>query len=163
MTPTQIAADIERGIEIRAEIKKLEAELKGIEKRLESAGLQGHQIPLQDEDREGRQFLARSPKHIIPVIFESDQIAKSFKPNSVMHKAVTELAGEHFALFYKDVREFQRVPKDGNAFRKLARELLGVEAPPFLSACVQRKKDGIPKSRTVIAWDNDRDPEAIPA
>ena len=62
MTPQQISSDIERGIELRNTIKTAQAELKAIEKRLEQAGLEGEQIPLQEADREGRQFLARSPK-----------------------------------------------------------------------------------------------------
>jgi hypothetical protein len=79
MTPTQISTDIERGLELRATIKSAQAELKTIEKRLEQAGLEGDQIPLQEQDREGRQFLARSPKLglVVPVVFESDQIIAS--------------------------------------------------------------------------------------
>jgi hypothetical protein len=51
--------DVDRGLVIVAMIKDLKEELKGIETRLEKAGLAGEQIDLIDEEREGRQFLAR--------------------------------------------------------------------------------------------------------
>jgi hypothetical protein len=157
MTLTQIAADVARGLEIKKQQKALANELKAIEKRLEQAGLEGDQIPLQEEDREGRQFLAASADRIVPVVFESDQIIASFKPDSEIHKAISSLAGQHFPAFYSDSRSFDRLPKDGQTFRRAAREILGTAAPAFISACLQRDKGGIPKSRTVIAWDNARD------
>lgn len=157
MTPSQIAADVARGLEIKKQQKALAAELKAIEKRLEQAGLEGDQIPLQEEDREGRQFLAASSDRIVPVVFESDQIIASFKPDSEIHQLIAERAGTHLPAFYTETRSYDRVPKDGQAFRRAAREILGTAAPAFISACLQRDKGGIPKSRTVIAWDNARD------
>ncbi len=157
MTASQIAHDVARGLEIKKQQKTLAAELKAIESRLEQAGLEGDQIPLQEEDREGRQFLAVSADRIVPVVFESDQIIASFKPDSEIHKAIAAQAGQHFPAFYSDSRSFDRVPKDGQAFRRAAREILGTAAPAFINACLQRDKGGIPKSRTVIAWDNARD------
>ena len=155
MTPTQIAADIARGIEIKDEIAKLEAELDQIEKRLESAGLAGPHIPLQEAEREGKQFLAHGSSKIVPIRFESDQIVGSFSPDSTMHLAVAAAAGDKLARFYKDVRKFERVPKDGNAFRKLARKLLEpAQYAALITACISRDKTGIPKSKTVIAWDD---------
>ena len=59
MTPTQIAADVDRLLEIKTRIAELTLELKTIEARLEQAGLDGEQVPLVDADREGKQYLAR--------------------------------------------------------------------------------------------------------
>lgn len=166
MTPAQIKADVERGIEIRNQITLLEAELKQIAARLEQAGLNGEQIPLQDADREGKQFLARGSSRIVPVRFESDLIAGSFQPDSNMHTAILAALGKEHAdklpKFFKDTRSFERVQKDGQAFRKLAREIL----PPVIFANViqavtQRDKAGIAKSKTVVAWDDARPVEAV--
>lgn len=160
MTPQQIAADVDRLLEIKTEIARLTDELKAIEARLEQAGLAGEQVPLQDADREGKQYLARGSSRIVPVRFESDLIAGSFKPNSQMHQQVLAALGDHgdkLPSFFADVRTFERVPKDGQAFRKLARELLPPAAfAALISAATQRTKDGIAKSKTVIAWDDAR-------
>jgi hypothetical protein len=166
MTKTQIAADVQRGLQLRQEIKARQAELKAIEKRLEQAGLEGEQIPLQEEDREGRQFLARGGDAVVPVVFESDQLIASFRLGSETEARLEEFAAEHpveLARFYEAETTYSRVPKDGLAFRKLARDLLGVAAPRFISLCIQRDKSGAPKSRTVIAWDNAKDPSAVPS
>jgi|GEM_PF-1314307 len=156
MTPSQISQDIERGIELRAMIKSSTAELKAIEKRLEQAGLEGDQVPLQEADREGRQFLARSPKLgvCVPVIFESDQIVASFNPDSDTHRILESFALGRLDKFFAYNPKFERVQKDGQLYRKLARELLGSTAPAFINASLQRDKAGIPKSRTIIGWDN---------
>lgn len=159
MTPQQIAADIARGLEIRATMATLKAELEGIESRLEAAGLKGEQIPLQDKDREGKQYLARGASNIVPIRFESDLIAGSFQPDSLMHKAVVAALGETNAdklpKFFKDTRSFERVPKDGQAFRKLAREILEADCfAALISASTARGKGGIAKSKTVVAWDD---------
>lgn len=168
MTAQQIAADIARGKKIVDEIKRLEAELKAIESRLEQAGLDGEHVPLQDKDREGKQFLARGEKIIVPVRFESDLIAGSFDPDSVMHKAVIAALGDqHLAklpLFFRDKRTFARVPKDGQAFRKIARKNLDPDTvAKLIHAVTQRDKDGIAKSKTVIAWDDAKPVDQIPA
>ena len=155
MTPHQIATDIARGIEIKAEISRLEIELEAIEDRLEAAGLLGPHVPLQEAEREGKQFLARGSGKVLPIRFESDQIVGSFQPDSPMHKAIAEIAGDKLARFYKDVRKFERVPKDGNAFRKLARKLLEpAQFAKLINAATSRDKDGIAKAKTVIAWDD---------
>lgn len=156
MTPQQISSDIERGLELRATIKTSQAELKSIEKRLEQAGLEGDQIPLQEADREGRQFLARSPKLglIVPVVFESDQIIASVQYATDQFAELNWISGPHFRKFFGEVRKFERVQKDGQTYRKTARELLAEHAPEFIAASLQRDKSGIPKSRTIIAWEN---------
>lgn len=153
MTPSQIAADIERGIEIKAEIAKLTEELKAIESRLQSAGAEGEQIPLQDANREGKQYLARSSKLIVPVRFESDLIAASFEPDSTMHKEAAAITGELLPRFFKQSPKFARVPEDGEDFRILARQLLQPDQfAELIRAVTMRDKNGIAKSKIVIGW-----------
>jgi hypothetical protein len=153
MTPQQIAADIDRGIEIKELIASLTEELKAIEKRLAAAGCDGEQVRLQDPRREGKQFIARSNRQIVPVRFESDLIAASFDPDSIMRREAEEIAGELFPRFYKQSDKFARVPEDGEDFRVLARELLDPDAfAKLIRAVTQRDKDGIAKSRIVVGW-----------
>ena len=164
MTPKQIATDIERGIEIKALIAALTIELKGIEERLQAAGVEGEQIPLQDPNREGKQFLASSGRRIVPVRFESDLIAGSFDPDSTMHKEVVIITGELFKRFFKPSNKFERVPKDGEAFRKLARALLPAENfAKLIQAVTQRDKAGIAKSKIVVGWDDAKLIDPVPA
>ena len=165
MTPQQISSDIERGLDLRSTIKTAQAELKAIEKRLEQAGLEGEQIPLQEADREGRQFLARSPKLgvIVPVVFESDQIVASIQPDTALFEALSIISGIHFGKFWSPVTKLDRVQKDGQSYRKEAREILGPIAPAFIAASLQRDKAGIPKSRTIIAWENSKRIDHVPA
>lgn len=153
MTTDQIANDIARGIEIRAEIATLEAELKAIETRLKNAAENGPHIPLQDAEREGKQFPAMGRSRIVPIRFESDLIAASFEPDSTMRTEIEAVTGEHFPRFYAVSNKFARVPKDGDALRKLARQLLTPEKFALLiRAATTRNKDGIAKSRVVVAW-----------
>ena len=162
MTPQQIAVDVARGLEIKAEIKKLTAELKAIEARLETAGLGGEQIPLKDENREGKQFIARGARHVLPVRFESDLIMGSFEIGSPTHVEIAAICGELLPRFFKPSTKLDRVPKDGEAFRKLARKLL--EPEPFaklIRAATARDKDMIAKCRTVVAWDDAKTIESI--
>jgi hypothetical protein len=165
MTPQQISADVARGLELRDQIKTSLVELKTIEKRLEAAGLEGEQIPLQEADREGRQFLARSTKAgvVVPVVFESDQIIASVIAGTELHTTLTSIAGGHLSKFFTASNKLDRVQKDGQAFRKIARETFEQTAPAFINACLQRDKAGIPKSRTIIAWDNVKPLDQIPA
>lgn len=164
MTPQQIAKDIERGREIIAEIDSLKAELKQIETRLKQAGQDAPHLPLEDENREGRQALLRSSRHVLPVRFTSDAIIASFDPDSETHRVLAGIAGDKLGLFYQEVRKFTRVPKDGVEFRKVAREHLAPEAfARLVHAATDRKKDGIAKSATVIAWDDIKPADAVPA
>ena len=165
MTPQQISSDVSRGLVIRDQIKTWQAELRAIEKRLEQAGLEGDQIPLQEPDREGRQFLARSPGTgvFVPVVFESDQIIASVVVGTDLHTTLFSMAGEHLPKFFVASHKLDRVQKDGQAFRKLARQTFEHTAPAFINSCLQRDKDGIPKSRTIIAWDNVKPLDHIPA
>lgn len=147
----QIEADVERGRVVVHMIAKLEAELKEIEARLIGDGETGYQEPLQDANREGKQFLASG---ILPVRFESDLIAGSFSPDDQMHQAVLAAIGEEqLPKFFKDVRKFERIAKDGEAFRKSARKLLEPDAfAALVKAATIRDKTGIAKSKTVVAW-----------
>lgn len=168
MTPQQISSDVSRGLVIRDQIKTWQAELKAIEKRLEQAGLEGDQIPLQEPDREGRQFIARSHQAgiAVPVIFESDQIVASFRDTSAMALDLIDFCDEkeiRLHEFYSPITSYTRVQKDGQEFRKTARQRLGTLAPEFISHCLQRDKDNIPRSRTIIAWDNAKPLSQIPA
>jgi hypothetical protein len=165
MNAQQIVTDIARGIFIRNEIAKLKAELTAIEKRLEAAGLAGDHIPLQDKEREGKQYLALGEDRIIPVRFESDQLISSFKPDSTLHKTIAAILGNKLSKFFKDTRVFQRVQKeDANKFRKLAREVLDPDDyAKLINACISRDKAGIAKSKTVVAWDDSKPIEQIAA
>jgi hypothetical protein len=152
--PEQIKADVERGRVVVHMIAQLEAELKEIEARLITDGETGHQEPLQDANREGKQFLASGLTGILPIRFESDLIAGSFSPDDQMHQAVLAAIGEeHLPKFFKDVRKFERIAKDGEAFRKAARQHLEPDAfAALVKAVTMRDKAGIAKSKTVVAW-----------
>ena len=158
MTPQQISQDVATAIEQRSIIKTAQVILKACEKRLELAGLEGDQIPLQEADREGRQYLARCPQLnlIVPVVFESDQVIASLQSGSDLHQHLVTISGDHFPLFFAASGKLDRVQKDGQEFRQKARAAFGLGAPEFVALCLQRDKAGIPKSRTIIAWDNAR-------
>lgn len=154
-----IQADIERGIQIRAQRKKLDGELKDIEARLENFGLKHPEdhVELVDAEREGRRWLARGSEHIVPVIFTADKVVSSFKANSPQHiKIINALGGEAFKIgkFYRREVKFESVFDNGKKFRKEAGEIFGDRAPLFITACVARDKNGIPKSDVKFLWDD---------
>jgi hypothetical protein len=165
MTATQTAADIERGKAIKSQIAVLEAELKQIEARLKTAAEAGEHVPLQDANREGKQCLLRSPKLVLPVRFTADSIVGSFPFDGPMHKEILGIVGaEKLPLFFKEVHSFDRVPKDGEKFRKIGRANLEPDAfAALIRAATARDKDGIPKSTLQIAWDDARPPEEVAA
>jgi hypothetical protein len=164
MTPAQIAADIERGKEIKAEIAKLTAELKLINARLQAAGEASEHVPLADADREGKQAILRGTRHSLPVIFESDLLIASFKPDSLKHTEIKAILGENLPKFFRDTRVFERIQEDGKAFRKFARENLPADTfAKLVQACTDRKKDGIAKSRVVVDWDAAKPLETVAA
>jgi len=164
-TPAQIQTDVERGRVVVHMIAQLEIELKEIEARLIADGETGHQEPLQDANREGKQFLASGITGILPIRFESDLIAGSFSPEDEMHKAVIAAIGDaNLPKFFKDVRKFERIAKDGEAFRKAARQHLEPDAfASLVKAVTIRDKTGIAKSKTVVAWKEIRPTAAAPA
>lgn len=165
MTATQIAVDIERGKAIKSQIAVLEVELKQIEARLKTAAEAGEHVPLQDANREGKQCLLRSPKLVLPVRFTADSIVGSFPFDGPMHQEILGIVGaEKLPLFFKEVHSFDRVPKDGEKFRKIGRASLEPDAfAALIRAATARDKDGIPKSTLQIAWDDARPPEEVAA
>lgn len=152
ITPT-LEQDIERGIEIRAQMEELKTELKLIEERIQLAAEQGQQVPLKETDREGKKFIGRGRSSIVPVIFESDLLIGSFAPDSPVHKALTKIAGDKLKLFFKAVNKYERVQEDGREFRRVARATLEPDAfAQFIKAATAVKKGGIAKSRVYVAW-----------
>jgi hypothetical protein len=151
-----IRADVDRGLEIVDAIAMLEKELGYIEERLQAAGLKGEQIELNDPDREGRQFIARGSAATVPVVFTADLLFGQFQVDSPIHRRIiqslTHNGVNHFRTFFRSVRVFKSNFDSGKQFRTKAGELLGSEAPAFISACLQRDKDGIPKSKVRIEW-----------
>ena len=157
MTTEQIAADIERGKEIKTTIGQLTTELKAIEKRLESAALNAPHEPLVGADREGKQARLASPLHILPIRFESDMLVGFIDNGSVLDDKLRQhLTGpEHLALL-KPVIGHERRIADGKKFRALVRQTIEDQARALklIDLLRSRDKDNVPKSRTVIAWDD---------
>jgi hypothetical protein len=149
-----IRSDVDRGLQIVGELKMLQDELDLIEARLETAGLEGEQVELNDSDRDGRQFLARGSAAIVPVVFTADLLVQSFQVDSDVHRRIILAipAGHYVRDFFRSVRVFKTLFDSGKKFRAHAAELLGDSAPAFISACLQRDKDNIPKSKVVIDW-----------
>lgn len=148
-----IQALVDRGIAIRAEIKRLKAELDEIEEKLEKAGLNGPQEDLKDADREGKRYLAHGSSVVVPVIFTADKLVQSFKLNSALHSQLKTVAGEFLKDFYMLSQVFEIRFKDGKQFRTEAGKLMGASAPAFITACVARDKHGIAKSDVKVVWD----------
>lgn len=157
-----IRADIDRGLEILAELEKLETELKNIEVRVKHAALHGEQVELKDADREGKQYLAAGSDRIVPVILTADKLLGSFADGSKQHIIITNAIGTQnvprLTQFFKRTVKFENVFESGKKFRTTADELLGKSAPAFITACLARDKDGIPKSDIKIMWQ-----ETLPA
>ncbi|MCA1659939.1 MAG: hypothetical protein LC642_05295 [Verrucomicrobiaceae bacterium] len=149
-----VRADVDRGLQIVGELKMLQDELDRIEARLEAAGLAGEQIELNDPEREGRQFLARGSAAIVPVVFTADLLVKSFQVGSTTyHKIIAALPPNHYVReFFGSVRTFESLYSSGKVFRAKAAELLGDDAPRFITACVRRDKEGVAKSAVKIDW-----------
>lgn len=154
MTDAQIAADVDRGLALAAQLDEIKAELKTIESRLQQAALEGVTVPLEDGEREGRQFLARGTAAVLPVRIESDQLIASFDPKSDLCRDLVALTLNRVGLLFRDVRKWERIAKDGKTYRAAAAEHFGPEVgAQIVSLTLQRNKDGIPKSRIVIPWD----------
>ena len=150
-----LRADVDRGLQIVGELKMLQDELALIEARLEAAGLEGEQVELIDPEREGRQYLARGSAAIVPVVFTADLLVKSFQAESETHRELISAMAEHwheFRKFFRVVRVCKTLFDSGKTFRAQAAEILGNRAPEFISACLQRDKEGVPKSQVKIDW-----------
>lgn len=150
---------VDRGIVLRAEIKEREIELKKIEKKLSEHGLKSEHQELKDSDREGRRYLARGSKLEVPIIFTADNLVKSFKHDTDMHRQILSAADGHLHDFYSLTQTYEINFDTGKKFRTTADSILGKAAPAFITACLARDKHGIPKSSIKITWD---DAEEIP-
>jgi hypothetical protein len=152
-----IQSDVDRGLTLCREIEQREDELKAIIARLETAAVHGEQVPLEDADREGKQYLANGSDMTVPVIITSDELVGSFADASPIHTAIETAADGNLKRFFKKTVKWERLAKDGKAFRTLALGVLGKEkAPPFISTCVARDKHGIPKNKIVVQWERAR-------
>jgi len=151
---TSIKQLVDRGLELRGQIKSLKSQLGDIETKLSAAGLLKEQVPLKDEDREGRRFLARGTLWIVPVIYTADKVVKSFQHEGPMHGKVAAAAAGRLADFFGFSQVWENRFNDGREFRQQAAALLGGEGPAFVSACLARDKHGIPKSDIRISWDD---------
>jgi hypothetical protein len=157
-----VRADVDRGLEIVAQMTALKEELKLIEGRLHQAGLHGAQVDLEDAEREGRQYLATGTEQIVPVVFTADQVVKSFLADSAVHKAIAAAAGGHLADFYVPKTTLHAVFESGKLLRRRAAEVLGPQAAPaFVTACLARDKHGIPKSTIKVEWERAEKPAEV--
>lgn len=150
-----IRADVDRGLEIRAQMEKLKVELKDIDTRLQTAALKGEQVELQDADREGRQFLAHGTERVLPVILTADMLVGEFGRDSARHKEIIDAVQNRTGLlqFFKPVSKFENRFDNGKKFRLLAKEVFADLGPAFITACVARDKDGIAKSAVKVMWE----------
>ncbi len=156
-TPNELARLVDEALQLRAEIQQRQARLKEVESLIEAAALKGPHEDLADADREGKQFRATSATgRVLPVIFTSDALIGSFQHQSDKHRELEALAGNAATLsrLFKKPSKWEIMFTDGHKFRAAARELLGEAASiPFIAACRQVDKAGIPKSSTKFAWD----------
>jgi hypothetical protein len=164
MNQNTIEQDVDRGLEIHRLMTELKAELEQINGRLQLVALSGEQIPLADKKREGMQYLAQGSLAKVPVVITADAIMGEFMEDSPAHLKVKAAAQGLFPKFFKRVVAYVNVKKDnGKAFRQLADELLGKDAPAFIEACKSRDKDGIPKNAVKVEWDRAEVPTCIAA
>ena len=155
MNPPEIRRLVDRGVKLVRIIAKFETELKAVETALKAAGHDGEHQELKDADREGRRFIAHGSRLAVPVIFTADKIVASFKQDSELHKRLTTLlTPEQMAHFYRPTTTYEHPYKSGKSFRAAADQFLPKElAPKFITACLSRDKNGIPKSDVKIDWD----------
>ena len=154
MNAPQIARMVDRGVVLVAEIEVRRTELAKIEKALKAVALEGDHEELKDAAREGRRYLARGTSTEVPVVFSADLLIASFAPESDLHRAIAAIAGDKLAEFFALKPMYEKVIDDGKDFRLHADAVLGVSAPAFITACLQRKKGGIPKNKVSVEWDD---------
>jgi len=151
MTITQL---VDRGLALKAEITTRTKELKDIEQKLTAIGLTRQHESLADEDRDGRRWFAKGSELIVPVVFTADLIIGSFAAASPTHLLIEKAAAGKMNSFYTATRTYKNIVGDGKKFRHEALAQLGpVGAPPFVSACLSRDKDGLPKSAIKVGWE----------
>lgn len=144
---------VEDALRIRRLIDTHEADLKDIETRLKALALEypDRHEDLVDAEREGKQFLAQGFKHTLPIVITADSIIGTFADGTANHRRI-EAASLEWQRFYSPVRSFANACKDGKQFRARAVEILGEHAPTFISNCLVRDKDGIPKNSIKIEY-----------
>ena len=152
MRAPTITAAVDRGLEILLKMEELKAELKGIEAIIEHAALHGDQIDLVDPDREGKQYLAQGTTEIVPVVLTADLIIGTFQEGTAQHAAIESAAEGKLPLLYRRIVAFKNIFESGKKFRIEAGKVLGENAPQFVSACIARDKQGVPKSDIKIEW-----------
>lgn len=159
-----LQTDIDRGLEIVVEIEALKTELSALTERVKRAALNGPQIPLEDADRDGTQFIARGTEKLVPVVITADYLAASFTNLSPKHEEVLAALPHRqpqLTDFYQPKTTWERGIDDGKDFRRLAREMLAECAEPFIVACLARDRHGIPKNAVKIGWDRAREGRAL--
>lgn len=147
-----IKALVDRGLELREQIERMQKELKEIEGQLKEVGLKSEQEDLKDADREGKRWLAQGTRHVVPVIFTADKIVGQFQANGATHSQVKVLAGEDLRSFFKLQQVYNNQFESGKKFRQMAESVLGSKAPAFITACLTRDKFGVPKSDIKVEW-----------
>ncbi|MFU8894037.1 MAG: hypothetical protein ACNA8L_10450 [Luteolibacter sp.] len=151
LTTAQLIA---RGRTLNEQISAANAELKLIESELRTRALAMPHEPLAQAEREGRKALLRDDDQELTVLFESDVLKASFAADSPVAQAVLPLLSptETKDLFRKKTT-YERIQKDGHKFRLLANQLLQPDVATMLIHNLKdRDKNGIVKSKTVIAW-----------
>jgi hypothetical protein len=149
-----IKQDVDRGLEIRVQMEKLETELKDIETRLQMAGLQhpGEHEDLKDADRDGRRWPARGSDRVVPVIFTADLLLGEVGAGSDRAATIRTASRGKLDFFFKHHAVLKNRFPSGKQFRNEAGRLLEDAAPNFITQCLARDRDGQPKSRIVVAW-----------
>lgn len=155
LLPADIAEAVERGAVLNATINAAKDELKEINEFLACQAENGEQVPLEDAEREGRQFLAESERSIVPVVITADLITKTFQEGSPLHQDLSRLVGpSDLGRIYQRKIVFESKADDGVKFRRVVKATLpDNEAAAFLTACIRRDKMGIPVSQTRVEWD----------
>lgn len=144
---------VDRGLALRARMAKDKEELGQIEEKLELAALEGEQIDLVDEEREGKQFLAQGTKATVPVVITADLIVGSFQKDSAVHTRIQDKAHSKLLAFFRPKTTYESLFDSGKKFRQQAAEILGENAPEFITACLARDKHGVPKNSIKVDWD----------
>jgi hypothetical protein len=161
---------VDRGLELRAQIEPLLIELKAVDEALREEALKGEQVPLEDAERDGMQYLARGSKQIVPVVITADCVVDTFKHAGKTHDKIREAVEaivartdppggtpRVFTEFFRPVNTWERRDGDGKKFRHHAREFLGDESAGFIDACLSRDKEGVPKNSLKVDWDRARE------
>jgi hypothetical protein len=94
----------------------------------------------------------------VPVIISADSVVKSFAAHSRTHAALEKIAGpERPRKLYRPEMVWKANFADGRDLRAIAAERLGNKAPEFVTACLQRDKNGTPKNKITVAWERAAD------